>query len=112
MPSQPNIRGITAFAHLRQSETEGSSVPAAPLCLDCVASADCTRVFRAERFVGKSPRPPILPEAVWINPPAKKTTLQDAPGSMIVAPDGVLVPPDPAIPALPIPESGIFEVAH
>jgi putative transposase len=65
-----------------------------------------------ERFVGKSPRPPILPEAVWINPPLKKTTLQDAPGSMIVAPDDIRVPLDPAILTLPIPESGIIEVAH
>jgi len=37
-----------------------------------------------ERFVRKVPQPPILPEAAWINPPAKKTTLQDASGSTIV----------------------------
>ena len=65
-----------------------------------------------ERFVRKSPRPPILPEAVWINPPAKKMTLQDAPGSIIVAPDGVRVPLDLVTLAPPIPESGIIEVAH
>ena len=52
-----------------------------------------------ERFVRQSPRPPILPEAAWINPPAKKTTLQDAPGSPIVALDDVWGTPrfgDPA----------------
>ena len=45
-----------------------------------------------ERFVRQPPRPPILPEAAWINPPAKKTTRQDAPGSTIVRPDDVWVP--------------------
>ena len=28
-----------------------------------------------DRFVRKPPRPPLLPEAAWINPPTKKTTL-------------------------------------
>ncbi len=48
-----------------------------------------------ERFVRKVPQPPILPEAAWINPPAKKTTLQDASGSTIVDLDDTWVPPDP-----------------
>ncbi len=39
-----------------------------------------------ERFVQGPPRADTLPEAVWINPPAK-TTRQDAPGTMIVTPD-------------------------
>lgn len=33
-----------------------------------------------ERFA-RAPEPPTLPEAVWINPPQKETTLEDAPGS-------------------------------
>jgi putative transposase len=47
-----------------------------------------------ERFVRKVPQPPILPEAAWINPPAKKTTLQDASGSTIVELDDACVPLD------------------
>ncbi len=38
-----------------------------------------------ERFVQGPPRLEILPNAVWINPPAK-STVQDAPGSTIVTP--------------------------
>jgi putative transposase len=38
-----------------------------------------------ERFVKGRPHPADLPQAVWINPPAKKPTAQDAPGSTIVA---------------------------
>ena len=34
-----------------------------------------------ERFVKGMSQPAELPPAVWINPPEKKTTLQDAPGS-------------------------------
>jgi putative transposase len=34
-----------------------------------------------ERFVKGAPQPADLPQAVWINPPARKTTPQDAPGS-------------------------------
>ena len=37
-----------------------------------------------ERFVKGRPHPADLPQAVWINPPAKKSTAQDAPGSTIV----------------------------
>ena len=52
-----------------------------------------------ERFVNKPPQSPILPEAAWINPPAKKTTRQDDPGSTIVLPDDVWVPSDSTIQA-------------
>ncbi len=48
-----------------------------------------------ERFVNGRPQPADLPTAVWINPPAKKTTLQDASGSTIVDLDDTWVPPDP-----------------
>ena len=37
-----------------------------------------------ERFVQGPPQPADLPTAVWNNPPAKKTTAQDAPGTTIV----------------------------
>jgi hypothetical protein len=37
-----------------------------------------------ERFVKGRPHPADLPQAVWINPPAKKSTAQDGPGSTIV----------------------------
>jgi len=47
-----------------------------------------------ERFVRRPPRPPVLPEAAWINPPAKKTTLQDGSGSTIVILDDACVPLD------------------
>jgi putative transposase len=47
-----------------------------------------------ERFVRKVPRPPIVPEAAWINPPLKKSTLQDARGSTIATLDDVWVPSD------------------
>jgi len=52
------------------------------------------RVFAAayalhpERFVNGRPQPADLPNAVWINPPVKKATAQDAPGATIVRPDG------------------------
>jgi len=65
-----------------------------------------------ERFVRKPPRPPILPEAAWINPPATKTTRQDAPGSTIAIPDDVRVPPDPATATRSNPEPKLIEVAH
>jgi putative transposase len=48
-----------------------------------------------ERFVRKPPQPPVLPEAAWINPPPKETTLHVAPGSTIALADDVWVPPDP-----------------
>jgi putative transposase len=34
-----------------------------------------------ERFVNGRPQPPDLPTAVWINPPVKKPTAHDAPGT-------------------------------
>ncbi len=37
-----------------------------------------------ERFVNGRPHPADLPNAVWINPPVKKPTRQDAPGATIV----------------------------
>jgi putative transposase len=45
-----------------------------------------------ERFVNGPPRRESLPRAVWINPP-ENTTLQDAPGSTMVAPDDPEVVP-------------------
>ena len=36
-----------------------------------------------ERFVRKPPQPPILPHAVWINPPTKQSTSQDGAGVTI-----------------------------
>jgi putative transposase len=44
-----------------------------------------------ERFVKGRPHPADLPQAVWINPPTKKPTAQDAPGSTIVASDDLRV---------------------
>ncbi len=44
-----------------------------------------------ERFVKGRPQPAELPQAVWINPPAKKTTGQDAPGSTNVTWDDLQV---------------------
>jgi len=38
-----------------------------------------------ERFVKGRPQPADLPTAAWINPPPKKTTAQDAPGTTIVS---------------------------
>jgi putative transposase len=40
-----------------------------------------------ERFVNGQPQSADLPTAVWINPPVKKPTRQDAPGTTIVGPD-------------------------
>ena len=39
-----------------------------------------------ERFVKGAPKPADLPQAVWINPPQKKKTAQDAQGTAIVTP--------------------------
>ena len=44
-------------------------------------------VAHPERFVKGRPHPTELPHAVWINPPAKKPTAQDAPGTTIVTVD-------------------------
>jgi putative transposase len=65
-----------------------------------------------ERFVRKVPRPPIVPDAAWINPPANKTTLQVAPGSTIVNLDDVWVPPDSMSNAPSSFEPEIIEVAQ
>ena len=46
-----------------------------------------------ERFVRRPPRPLLLPAAAWINPPAEKTTRQDAPGSTQPASDDLKVDP-------------------
>ena len=40
-----------------------------------------------ERFVNGPPRPADLPTAVWINPPIRKPTAQDAPGAANAKPD-------------------------
>jgi len=42
-----------------------------------------------ERFVNGRPHPADLPTAVWINPPVKKATAQDASGTTIDSPDGL-----------------------
>ncbi len=54
-----------------------------------------------ERFA-KPPKPPVLPEAAWINPPPPKTTREDDPGSTLCTPDGTRIPP----------QTGGQEVAH
>ena len=40
-----------------------------------------------ERFVKKPPQPPILPHAVWINPPKKESASQDGTGATISTAD-------------------------
>ncbi len=44
-----------------------------------------------ERFVNGRPHAADLPTAVWINPPAKKSTAQEAPGTTIVTADDLWV---------------------
>ena len=46
-----------------------------------------------ERFVKGRPQPADLPTAVWINPPVKNPTRQDAPGTTIVTSDDLQVDP-------------------
>jgi hypothetical protein len=46
---------------------------------------------RPERFVKGRPHPADLPQTVWINPPAKRPTAQEAPGPTIVASDDLKV---------------------
>ncbi len=36
-----------------------------------------------ERFVRKPPQPPLLPHAVWINPPKAQSASQDRAGATI-----------------------------
>jgi len=64
-----------------------------------------------ERFVRKSPRPPVLPEAAWINPPVKKTTRQDGPASIVTL-DDAWVPPILITEAPPTSELELIEVAQ
>jgi len=54
-----------------------------------------TDAFRRhpERFVHGAPKPPSMPEAVWINPPPEKKTRQDAPGATLSTPDDLYHPP-------------------
>ena len=40
-----------------------------------------------ERFVNKPPHPPVLPQAVWINPPTKASTAQNGVGTTIAIAD-------------------------
>ena len=40
-----------------------------------------------ERFVRKPPQPPILPHAVWINPPKEQSASQDGAGATISTAD-------------------------
>jgi putative transposase len=65
-----------------------------------------------ERFVKGTPQPADLPQAVWINPPEKKATHQDAPGSTQAAVDDLRLDPicctyshvlDPSITSAPNP---------
>ncbi len=65
-----------------------------------------------ERFVRKVPQPPIVPVAAWINPPAKKTTLQDGSGSTIVTLDDAWVPLDSGLDAVEEPKPEFIEVAQ
>ena len=65
-----------------------------------------------ERFVRQLPRPPRLPEAAWINPPATNTTRQAAPGSTIMTRGDIWVPPDSGGQALSHPEPALIEGAH
>ena len=65
-----------------------------------------------ERFVRNPPRPPVLPEAAWINPPTTKTTLHVGPGSTIVTPDDPWVPPVSGIDAASTSEPEVTKVAH
>ena len=46
-----------------------------------------------ERFVKGTPQPANLPQAVWINPPQRTTTHQDAPGSTHTTADDLKVNP-------------------
>ena len=46
-----------------------------------------------ERFVKGQPQPADLPTAVWINPPVKKPTRQNAPGTAIASPVDLQHPP-------------------
>ncbi len=52
---------------------------------DCVLTA--AYAAHPERFVNGRPKPADLPNAVWINPPVKKSTAQDAPAATIAVPD-------------------------
>lgn len=65
-----------------------------------------------ERFVRKRPRPPVVPESAWINPPAKKTTLHVAPGSTIEIEDDVWVPPVPASETIMSPAPAAIQVVQ
>ena len=44
-----------------------------------------------ERFVRKPPQPPVLPHAVWINPPKEQSASQDRPGATISTADDLRV---------------------
>jgi putative transposase len=65
-----------------------------------------------ERFVGRAPRPPVLPEEAWINPPPSKTTLQDGSGSRRTTSDDVWVPPISIIEAPSTSEPERIEVSQ
>jgi len=65
-----------------------------------------------ERFVRRPPRPPLLPEAAWINPPANATTLHESSGSTPETPDDTWVCPDPMPDAPLAPDPDLIKVGH
>ena len=65
-----------------------------------------------ERFVKGTPRPAELPPAVWINPPAKKTTHQDASGSTQTNRDDLRVDPVCITYELPTFQSLVPRITH
>ena len=48
---------------------------------------DAAYAAHPERFVRKPPQPPLLPHAVWINPPKEKTASQDRAEATILITD-------------------------
>jgi putative transposase len=74
-----------------------------------------------ERFVRKPPQPPLLPHAVWINPPKEESASQDGAGATIATADDrrvalngeVLGVPSEAVGASPyVVTTPTYEVVH
>ena len=69
-----------------------------------------------ERFVAGPPKPPQLPSAAWINPPASETTPQEGSGATFETPVDLQVPPnfvtygDLVIPASMVPEGSSRQI--
>jgi hypothetical protein len=101
MRSKPVALLLAALGVTKTHSTAASAFSRRPSCTSATAAVRASRqqvlaaayAAHPERFVKGRPHPADLPSAVWINPPVKKPTRQEAPGTTIVPPVDLQHPP-------------------